>query len=142
MAPVLHLSIAVDDLEAARSFYVDVLGCTPGRVREQWVDVWFFGLQLTLQLRPDEVEPLEPGRARHFGVALDEDDYRRFLDRLDAHDVGWIDRPARHTAAELSAKSGGKLADPSGNVIEIKHYPAGSDFAPTAERSSPAATGS
>ena len=28
-----------------------------------------------------------------------------------------------HAATSLSGKVGGKLADPSGNVIEIKYYP-------------------
>ena len=30
--PILHLSMPVRDLEEARRFYVDVLGCEPGRV--------------------------------------------------------------------------------------------------------------
>jgi extradiol dioxygenase family protein len=34
MEPVLHLSIPVADLSTAREFYVDALGCTLGRVRE------------------------------------------------------------------------------------------------------------
>jgi hypothetical protein len=46
--PILHLSLPVSDLEEARGFYVDVLGCRPGRVRDDWFDVWFFGMQLTL----------------------------------------------------------------------------------------------
>ena len=32
MEPILHLSLPVADLAAARAFYVDVLGCEPGRV--------------------------------------------------------------------------------------------------------------
>jgi extradiol dioxygenase family protein len=58
---VLHLSIPVSDLEAARHFYVDAFGCRVG--------------------------------------------------------------PAEHAEVALSGKVGGKLADPSGNVIEVKCYP-------------------
>ena len=53
--PVLHLSLPVNDLRAARDFYETTLGCRIGRTREDWFDAWFFGLQLTLQLRPLEV---------------------------------------------------------------------------------------
>ena len=37
-------------------------------------------------------------------------------------------KPENHTDAELSGKLGGKLADPSGNVIEIKYYENESDY--------------
>ncbi len=120
---VLHLSIPVDDLDAARRFYVDAFGCSVGRVREDWVDVWFFGMQLTLQHRPAEVRaPGEQG-VRHFGVVLtDRESYSSLVDRLRATGVCWLSEPAEHAAVALSGKVGGKLADPSGNVIEVKYY--------------------
>jgi extradiol dioxygenase family protein len=123
MADVLHLSIPVRDLAEARAFYEEALGCEVGRVRGDWLDVWFFGLQLTLQHRPDEVRSIEGQGVRHFGVALDDADaFAGLVQRLRAHGVAWIAEPEVHTAAELSGKVGGKLADPSGNVIELKFY--------------------
>ena len=68
--PVLHLSLAVGDLHAARAFYEHTLGCRIGREREDWFDAWFFGLQLTLQLRPQEVMDVSQQGVRHFGVVL------------------------------------------------------------------------
>lgn len=120
---MLHLSIPVRDLAEAREFYESVLGCRVGRVRDSWIDVWFFGLQLTLQERPDEVVPVEDAGVRHFGVALGSaDEFVGLVERLRDHGVGWLSEPVAHTAAELSGKVGGTLADPSGNVIEIKWY--------------------
>lgn len=122
--PILHLSLPVDDLAAVRAFYEDALGCRVGRVRDEWIDVWFFGLQLTLACRPDEVRPPEQQGTRHFGVVLDdESSFWEFVDRTDRHGVEWIAAPDRHEATELNGKVGGKLADPAGNVIEIKYYP-------------------
>ena len=120
---VLHLSIPVSDLDAARRFYVDAFGCSVGRVREDWIDVWFFGMQLTLQHRPDEARsPGEQG-VRHFGVVLtDPESYSSLVDRLRAAGVVWLSAPAEHAEVALSGKVGGKLADPSGNVIEVKYY--------------------
>jgi extradiol dioxygenase family protein len=121
---VLHLSIPVSDLDAARHFYVDTFGCRVGRVREDWIDVWFFGMQLTLQHRPDEVRSPEEQGVRHFGVVLtDAESYSSLVDRLHAAGVSWLSEPAEHAQVALSGKVGGKLADPSGNVIEVKHYP-------------------
>jgi extradiol dioxygenase family protein len=121
---VLHLSLPVDDLDAARRFYEEALGCRVGRVRDGWLDVWFHGLQLTLQLRPDEVRPASEQGVRHFGVALpDADAFDALVERLRAHGVAWLEEPTSHGAA-LDGKVGGKLADPAGNVLELKHYPA------------------
>jgi extradiol dioxygenase family protein len=120
---VLHFSIPVDDLETARRFCVDAFGCSVGRVREDWIDIWFFGMQLTLQHRPDEVRSPEEQGVRHFGVVLtDAASYSSLVDRLRAAGVRWLSEPAGHADVELSGKVGGKLADPSGNVIEVKHY--------------------
>lgn len=122
-APVLHLSVPVDDLEAARRFYVEAFGCRVGRERDDWIDVWFFGLQLTLQLRPDQVRAPADQGVLHFGVALsDASTYLAAIDRMNSAGVRWLSEPVAHDAASLSGKVGGKLADPSGNVIEIKYY--------------------
>ena len=120
--PILHLSIPVADLAEARRFYEDVLGLQVGRVREDWIDVWFFGLQLTLQQRPDEVAPAHEQGVRHFGVALSAEDYDDLVRRLRRHHAVWVSAPATSTAAELNGKTSAKVADPSGNVIELKHY--------------------
>lgn len=121
--PILHLSLPVDDLVAARQFYQDVLGCRIGRERDDWFDAWFFGLQLTLQLRPLEVRRVDQQGVRHFGVVLPSlaefEDLVRSVDRN--HHV-WLSKPRLESHRDLSGKVGGKLADPSGNIIEIKFY--------------------
>lgn len=129
VTPVLHLSIRVHDLRAARAFYVDTLGCRPGRAREDWIDLWFFGMQLTLQLRPHEVRAADDQGVRPFGVALsDAVEYRAVLDRLASVDVVWLSPPQPHDDGLLSGKAAAKVADPSGNVIELKFYADPSDY--------------
>ena len=68
--PILHISMPVRDLEESRRFYVDVLGCEPGRVMDRAIDVFFFGAQLTLHERPDEVLAPEHQGVRHFGATV------------------------------------------------------------------------
>jgi hypothetical protein len=127
--PVLHLSLAVGDLHAARAFYEHTLGCRIGREREDWFDAWFFGLQLTLQLRPQEVVDVSKQGVRHFGVVLPSlSDFDELVGRVAASGHSWISMPEKHRDAELNGKLGGKLADPSGNVIEIKFYADDADY--------------
>lgn len=123
MAPVLHLSLPVRDVDEARAFYVDVLGCEGGRVRDGWVDVWFFGMQLTLQERPDQVVPLDEAGVRHFGVMLPSGDLTALLERVGFGDVTWLSEPSTQYAGTPREQTKAKLADPSGNVIELKTYP-------------------
>jgi extradiol dioxygenase family protein len=127
--PVLHLSLPVDDLHAARDFYERTLGCRIGREREDWFDAWFFGLQLTLQLRPQEVTDVSQQGVRHFGVVLPAlAEFDELVHRVAASGHPWISKPEKHVDAELNGKLGGKLADPSGNVIEIKFYADDADY--------------
>ena len=121
--PVLHLSLPVDDLHAARDFYEHTLGCRIGREREDWFDAWFHGLQLTLQLRPLEVMTASQQGVRHFGVVLPSlTEFDEVVERVAVSGHPWISKPEIHSDAELNGKLGGKLADPSGNIIEIKFY--------------------
>lgn len=129
METFLHLSLPVLDLDRAVAFYVQALGCTTGRSRpaQGFVDVWFHGLQLTLHHDPDHVLTAEQQGTRHFGVALPADELAAALVRLDAADVVWIERPTVDTDGTLDGKTSAKVADPSGNVIELKSYPRGQD---------------
>ena len=42
-----HLAFPVDDLDAARAFYGDLLGCAQGRQSDQWIDFDLHGHQIT-----------------------------------------------------------------------------------------------
>jgi extradiol dioxygenase family protein len=120
--PILHLSIPVRDLAEARQFYVDTLGCEAARAREGFQDVWFFGMQITLQDRPDEVTPLQAGGARHFGVTLGRDEFDHLIARLGARHVPWVVEVTTDDAGKATEQTKAKIADPSGNVIELKTY--------------------
>ena len=115
--PVLHLSLPVDDLAAARRFYEDAFGCSVGRVRQDWIDVWFFGMQLTLQHRPAEVRSPEDQGVRHFGVVLsDAESYQALIDRLRAADVVWISEPEVHSSTSTCTSRSRRLDRPAAST--------------------------
>ena len=122
MQPILHLSVPVRDLEEARTFYVDALGCEAARAREGYQDVWFYGMQVTLQDRADEVGGAYPGSVRHFGVTLGRDDFDALAERLAARAVPWLSPVSTDDEGTPTEQTKAKFADPSGNVIEIKTY--------------------
>ena len=90
MQPILHLSIPVRDVEEAREFYVHTLGCQAARARAGFADVWFFGMQVTLQDRPHEVASTSTGSSRHFGVTLGRDEFDATVARLVSTGIEWL----------------------------------------------------
>ncbi len=120
--PILHLSLPVKDLAEARAFYVDVLGCRLGRHGEGGADVWFYGLQLTLQYRPDQVLSEHQRGVRHFGVTLSPDALADLLAKLAHHPIRWLDPVSTDHAGTPKEQTKAKFLDPSGNAIEIKSY--------------------
>jgi uncharacterized protein len=120
--PILHLSIPVRDMEEARDFYVHTLGCQSARSRAGFVDVWFYGMQITLQDRPQEVAASPTGGTRHFGVTLGGDEFEAMIGRLDAQGVDWVVPVSTDDEGRSTEQTKAKIADPSGNVIELKTY--------------------
>jgi extradiol dioxygenase family protein len=122
MQPILHLSIPVRDLDEARRFYEDVLGCHPARTRDGFLDVWFFGMQITLQDRQDEAAGQSTGSVRHFGVTLGRRDFDAVMAHLGTRGVPWVAPISTEDAGKPTEQTKAKIADPSGNVIELKTY--------------------
>ena len=122
MEPILHLSLPVHDLAEARRFYIEALGCKPGRELPGCSDVWFYGMQLTLQERPDQVLADEQRGVRHFGVTLADDELDDLLQRVSEHQVRWLVPVTVDYAGTPREQRKAKILDPSGNAIEIKAY--------------------
>jgi uncharacterized protein len=120
--PILHLALPVRDLASSKAFYVDVLGCGLGRERDRFIDVWFYGMQLTLHERPGQLLSAEARGVRHFGVSLDPDELCALLERLARHPIDWLDEVSTDYAGTPREQTKAKLLDPSGNVIELKTY--------------------
>ena len=95
MKSLFHLAYHVTDLDAARSFYGNVLGCREGRSTETWVDFDFFGHQISLHLgRPFEVT--RTGKVGdhmvmmpHLGVVLPLDAWFELAARLESAGIAF-----------------------------------------------------
>jgi len=120
--PILHLSIPVRDVEEAREFYVHTLGCQAARARAGFTDVWFFGMQVTLQHRPHEAASISTESSRHFGVTLGADEFDAAIAHLVSSGVEWLVPVSTDNEGQHSEQTKAKIADPSGNVIELKTY--------------------
>ncbi|MDQ2092947.1 VOC family protein [Rhodalgimonas zhirmunskyi] len=128
MKSLFHFAFHVTDLNAARAFYGDVLGCKEGRSTETWVDFDFFGHQLSLHLG----EPFKTTRTGkvgehmvmmpHMGAVLRLDDWLELADRLAEKGIDFDIPPVIRFAGEPGEQRTMFFFDPSGNPIEIKGF--------------------
>ncbi len=125
-----HLSFSAPDLSTARSFYVDKLDCTVGRETDTWIDILFFGHQLTLHQASGT---MQAQKLDHFGPVLPKETWTSIAKSLRDLGVSFV-MPPKITAEGTPHESGKYLiADPAGNVLEFKYY---RDFSATAQRNS------
>jgi extradiol dioxygenase family protein len=133
-----HIAVPVDDLEASRAFYIDLLGCREGRSDEHWVDFDFFGHQFVCHLRPPQADnPNDDthhnatchnevdGRrvpVPHYGVVLTMDDWQRLAARLTELGQEFIIEPTMRFAGQPGEQGTFFILDPSNNALEFKGF--------------------
>ena len=114
--PIFHLSFPVRDLDEAITFY-SALGGVVGRREPQWADIALFGAQLTLQHVPQDVLQPMP-RSRHFGATLPWQEWEHLIEGLG----GFVEGPRIDHEGTEREQAKAMIADPSGNLIELKSY--------------------
>ncbi len=127
--PPFHLAFPVDDLQAARDFYVRVLGCREGRSDETWIDFDLYGHQIVAHLAPGSGAPRTRNPVDghdvpvpHFGVVLRWDDFHALTERLRRSGAVLESGPYVRFAGRPGEQATLFLLDPAGNALEFKSY--------------------
>jgi hypothetical protein len=126
---VFHLAYTVTDLDSARSFYGELLGCQEGRSTKTWVDFNFFGNQLSLHLgevvkrskttsKVDDISVPMP----HFGSVLDWDSFHDLADKLKSAGILFIIEPTTRFEGMPGEQAIMFFEDPFQNALEFKAY--------------------
>ena len=126
---VFHLAYTVSDLNSARNFYGEILGCQEGRSTETWVDFNFFGNQLSLHV--GEVVKKSKTNSNvdgisvpipHFGCVLDWNSFHELADKLKSAGVMFIVEPTTRFEGMTGEQATMFFEDPFQNAIEFKAY--------------------
>ncbi|HSW19585.1 MAG TPA: VOC family protein [Ramlibacter sp.] len=128
MRSAFHFAFHVTDLDAARRFYGQAMGCAEGRSTDTWVDFDFFGHQISLHLGEpfpttrtgrvgDQLVPMP-----HFGLVLALADWQALAQRLQGAGVEFVMPPQQRFAGEPGEQWTMFFCDPSGNPIEVKGF--------------------
>ncbi|MDX5360652.1 MAG: VOC family protein [Alphaproteobacteria bacterium] len=126
-----HLAFPVRDLEEARTFYRDILGCSLGREDTTWIDFDLFGHQVVAHYKAG----MDKGVAvhnpvdgddvpvPHFGVVLSMEEWEVLAAKLEARDdINWVIRPRVRFKGKPGEQATFFLLDPSGNALEFKAF--------------------
>lgn len=128
LAP-FHLAFPVDDLDAARRFYGDLMGCEEGRSSDEWIDFNFHGHQIVAHLSParnsDAVTNHVDGHGvpvPHFGLVLPMDDWQILAEKLCAAGTEFVIEPTVRFLGKPGEQATMFLRDPAGNALEFKAF--------------------
>ncbi|BBM86697.1 VOC family protein [Candidatus Uabimicrobium amorphum] len=129
MISLFHLAVPVGDLNAARDFYKNVLGCSEGRSSDSWVDFNLFGHQFVIHHVPGYVaksatNPVDGHEVPipHFGVILTMDAWCALRDSLHKADISFVIEPYIRFKGEPGEQATMFFHDPSNNALEFKAF--------------------
>ena len=124
-----HLAFPVHNLDAAREFYGEVLGCEEGRSASHWIDFNLYGHQIVAHYDADmvigkimnEVDG-EAVPVPHFGVVVTMEQWRDLANRLRDQNVEFIMEPTIRFKGEVGEQATMFFHDTSGNALEFKAF--------------------
>ena len=123
-----HIAFPVDNLDEARAFYGETLGCAEGRSSAEWIDFNLFGHQIVAHQTP-RVGGLHhnavDGHAvpvPHFGVVLTMPVWEAFAERLTRAGVKFEIEPYIRFKGEAGEQATMFFYDPAGNALEFKAF--------------------
>lgn len=98
---------------------MDVLKCKVGRDTGKWIDIIFYGHQLTIH---QEREGMVAKSIDHFGSTLEKEEWLKALSFIKEHFIAFEMQPLMK--GEDTDNESGKfvIKDPAGNLIEFKYY--------------------
>ena len=132
MSNRFHLAIPAGNIEEAVKFYCDLLGCKSGNSemgeKDSWIDIDFWGNELTLHAsQPNESwqgmrHDVDMGNVMvpHFGIHLSANDFSAIKSKIENNNLPYVNAPYIRFAGTNIEMETFFIADPNGNVIEIK----------------------
>ena len=127
--PRFHIAFPVHNLESAREFYVNILGCETGRESVSWIDFNLYGHQIVAHLSPDDCSPVNTNPidkddipCRHFGVILEWSEWEALQNRIKKLDYNFLVKPKIRFKSKAGEQGTFFVNDPSGNALEFKSF--------------------
>lgn len=120
---LFHLAFPVSDLEVAKQYYVDGLGCGLGRMSSSAITLDLKGNQLVGHLTKSQSQSPQGIYPRHFGLVFtSEEDWQAMADRAREKGLRFYQQPRRRYPDTRLEHVTFFLEDPFYNLLEFKYY--------------------
>ncbi len=120
---IFHLAFPVDNLPETKQFYVEGLGCDPGRESKHSLILNLGGHQLVAHVSQEAGVLQASIYPRHFGLVFPErSDWQALYDRAQAQNLKFREMARVRFVGTSLEHSVFFLEDPFGNLLEFKHY--------------------
>jgi extradiol dioxygenase family protein len=128
-----HIAVQVRDIDEARLFYKDVLGCSEGRSASDWVDFNLYGHQFVCHLNPNlgsmgkltsHFNPVDGHGVPvpHCGVILRPPQWAALAERVRTYGIKFVVEPYTRFEGQTGEQSTMFFLDPTGNALEFKAF--------------------
>ncbi len=120
---IFHLAFPVSNIPQTKAFYIDGLGCTPGRESPHALILNLYGHQLVAHITKNILTPQKAIYPRHFGLIFTvEDTWQGLLTRAKNKDLKFREEPKYRFNESILEHRTFFLEDPFYNLIEFKYY--------------------
>ena len=124
-----HIAVPVRDIEEAREFYTEILGCEEGRSDSHWIDFNMYGHQYVVHQVPEQIDRLHHNPVDghevpvpHCGVVLEWGEWERLANKLKQAAVAFVIEPHIRFKGQAGEQATLFFLDPSGNALEFKSF--------------------
>ncbi|AFZ03567.1 VOC family protein [Calothrix sp. PCC 6303] len=120
---IFHLAFPITSINDAKTYYVDGLGCIPGRENPHALILDLYGHQLVAHITKEVLTPQRGIYPRHFGLIFtSEDDWLKLLQRAQKQELLFREEVKDRFVGSALEHRTFFLEDPFYNLMEFKYY--------------------
>ena len=128
MTSTFHLSLPCLEIEKTKVFYINILGATSGRQRDNWLDISLFGSQITFIKSGNYNFSFKNYKldgnilpSFHFGVILSNLDWKKLYQKLKSLTPFYLDE-TKYFLNKKGEHISFFVTDPNGFIVEFKSF--------------------
>lgn len=128
MISTFHLSLPCLEIEKTKVFYINILGATSGRRRDNWLDINLFGSQITFIKSGNYDFSFKNYKldgnilpSFHFGVILSNSDWKKLYQKLKSLTPFYLDE-TKYLLNKKGEHISFFVTDPNGFIVEFKSF--------------------
>jgi extradiol dioxygenase family protein len=120
---LFHLAFPVTDIAQTKAYYIDGLGCIPGRETSLALILNLYGHQLVAHVTKESLIRQRTIYPRHFGLIFTQErDWENLLQKAQQQQLFFREEPKNRFVGSPLEHRTFFLEDPFYNLIEIKYY--------------------